>query len=235
MRKAFHEELSDVETLCLRMSGRVLDQLEAVMQALSTMDERAAEKVILDDDPIDADYLEIRSRIFALLATQAPVAVDLRLVAVMLHMNMHLERMGDLNTNIAKAIRLSKDLPPSEGILRELCEMGSQARRLIELAMKAFSGRDLDSAMRLSGMDDSIDRLNRGLIKEVARLASDDEAAFEWAARMVLVSRQLERLGDHAVDIGEEVGFLITGEFREFTDASHKSDDRAGQPTRPVT
>ncbi|HVE92861.1 MAG TPA: phosphate signaling complex protein PhoU [Actinomycetota bacterium] len=224
MRKAFRDELAEVETLCVEVAGQVLQQLEKAMQALLSFDEELGDEVVRGDDPIDRCYMEIRNRIFTLLATQAPVAVDLRLVAAMLHINMHLERMGDLCTTIGKVVRLVKDLPPSEAILGELKEMGAQAGRMIDAAFRAFSSRDLTAALGLSRMDDSIDRLNRGLIKEVAKVAADDETTIEWAARMVLVSRQLERLGDHAVDIGEEVAFLVTGEFKEFTDASHKGD-----------
>ncbi len=228
MRKAFHEELAEVEALCVAVSGRITEQLERVMKALESFDEELADQVIAGDDAIDRVYMDVRHRIFRLLATQAPVASDLRLVSALLHINIHLERMGDLCTTIGKVVKLAKDLPRSEGIIRQLIEMGSQAGRMIDASMKALSQRDLNLALNLPRMDESISRLNRGMIKEVRALATEDEAVMEWAARMVLVSRQLERMGDHAVDIGEEVAFLVTGEFREFTDASHKPDLQPG-------
>jgi phosphate transport system protein len=138
----------------------------------------------------------------------------------MLHINLHLERIGDQAVNIAKIYRSIKDLPSSATIVAHLREMGDVVAPMIRTAMEAFSKRDLDLCLRLPEMDDPVDRLNLGMYKEVAMLASDPRA-LDWGLRMILVARQLERVGDHAVDIGEQVGFLLTGEFREFTDASH--------------
>ncbi|HVL81276.1 MAG TPA: phosphate signaling complex protein PhoU [Actinomycetota bacterium] len=230
MRKAFHEDLSEVESIIVMMAGQVVEQLEKVMRALDAADEDLASEVIAADDGIDRNYLEVRNRVLLLLATQAPVAVDLRHVSAMLHINIHLERMGDLCTTIAKAIKLSSELPRNDAVCQELLEMGAQAARLTESSIKAFTQRDLDLARSLPRLDDPIDRLNRGIIRAAIAEGADSETGFEWAARMVLVSRQLERLGDHAVDIGEEVAFLVTGEFAEFTDASHKKDGLA-QPS----
>jgi phosphate transport system protein len=98
--------------------------------------------------------------------------------------------------------------------------MGAIALELLEAAMQAFVRRDLELARHLSSMDEPIDRLNRGMLAEVLG-ASDDEAMLQWAIEMHLVSRLIERVGDHAVDIGEQVAFLVTGVFEEFSDASH--------------
>lgn len=230
MRRAFHEDLSEVEGIVVQMAGQVTGQLETVLRALDASNEELADEVIAGDDAIDHNYLEVRNRVLLLLATQAPVAVDLRLVSAMLHINIHLERMGDLCTTVAKAIKLSSDLPRNDAVLQELQEMGVQGARMTELAIKAFSQRDLELARTLPRMDDSIDRLNRGIIRAAIEQGADSETGFEWAARMVLVSRQLERFGDHAVDMGEEVAFLVTGEFQEFTDASHKKDGLSVPP-----
>jgi phosphate transport system protein len=178
--------------------------------------------IIDGDDPVDEHYIEIEQRILTLLATQAPVASDLRLVSGMLHINIHLERVADLCVNIAKFVKLALDLPRSPEIVQELVEMGRLASQMLETSIRAFAERDLDLALGLPRMDDKIDRLNRDLFKEVAVWAGD-EGAIEWGSRMILASRQLERMGDHAVDIGEQVAFMITGVFREFTDASSKA------------
>jgi len=98
--------------------------------------------------------------------------------------------------------------------------MGDIVRPMVRTSMEAFARRDLELCLRLHEMDDPVDRLNLGMYKEVAALA-EDAPSLNWGLRMLLVARQLERVGDHAVDIGEQVGFLLTGEFREFTDASH--------------
>lgn len=222
-RKSFHEQLAEAEALVVETAGLVLEQLERTIRVLDSRDVDLASQVIDSDDPVDERYLEIEKRILTLLATQAPVASDLRLVSAMLHINIHLERVADLCVNIAKFAKLAIDLPRSPEIVQELVEMARQASKMLETAITSFSKRDLDLAIGLPRMDDRIDRLNRELFKQASHFA-DDEGAIEWGGRMVLVSRQLERMGDHAVDIGEQVAFMITGEFREFTDASAKAD-----------
>jgi phosphate transport system protein len=222
-RKTFHEQLAEAEGLVVETTGLVLQLMNETVRALETRDARLASNVIEGDDPVDERYLDLERRILTLLATQAPVASDLRLVSAMLHINIHLERVADLCVNIAKFIKLAIDLPRSPEIVQELVEMGRQAARMLETAIKSFSERNLELALGLPRMDDRIDRLNRELFKQASHFAGD-EGAMEWGSRMVLVSRQLERMGDHAVDIGEQVAFMITGEFREFTDASAKAD-----------
>jgi phosphate transport system protein len=154
------------------------------------------------------------------MALQTPVATDLRLLSVILHTNGHLERIGDQAVNVAKIHLSVHDLPTSAMIVSHIQEMGDVVRPMIRTAMEAFGRRDLNLCLRLPEMDDPVDRLNLGMYKEVAALA-DDAQLLNWGLRMLLVARQLERVGDHSVDIGEQVGFLLTGEFREFTDASH--------------
>jgi phosphate transport system protein len=221
MRKSFHQQLAEAEGLVVDTAGVVLQQLERTLRIIETRDPALADVVISGDDVVDDNYIDIQERVLRLLATQAPVASDLRLVSAMLHNNIHLERMADLCTNIAKIVKLTPEGPYSSEIVGELLEMGKQAARMLETAIQAFSKRDLDMALSLPVMDESIDRLNRDLFKKVVHKFAGDEEEVEWGSRMVIVSRQLERMGDHAVDIGEQVAFMITGEFREFTDASH--------------
>jgi phosphate transport system protein len=221
MRKSFHEQLAEAEGSVVEMAGLVLQQLERTLRTLETRDTALADVVISGDDPVDEAYIDLQERVLKLLATQAPVASDLRLVSAMLHINIHLERMADLCTNIAKFVKLAPERPFSPEIVGEIVEMGRQAGRMLETAVEAFSQRDLEKALSLPEMDESINRLNRSLFKRIAHKFIGDEDEVEWGSRMTLTSRQLERMGDHAVDIGEQVAFMITGEFREFTDASH--------------
>ncbi|MGH2673774.1 MAG: phosphate signaling complex protein PhoU, partial [Actinomycetota bacterium] len=155
-----------------------------------------------------------------LLALQTPVASDLRLLSALVHINLHLERVGDMAVNVAKIAELTRALPANQTIVTQLQEMADVVRPMIRTALDSFARRDLDLARSLPAMDDPVDRLNRNMYREVAACASDSEM-LEWAIRMMVVSRQLERVGDHAVDIAEQVAFLLTGEFHEFTDASH--------------
>jgi phosphate transport system protein len=222
VRKSFHEQLAEAEGLVVETAGIVLQQLDRTLTCLESRDKALADKVIADDDRVDDRYMSIQERVLRLLATQAPVASDLRLVSAMLHINIHLERMADLCTNIAKFVKLAPDRTFSREIVTTEVEMGRQAGRMLDTAIQAFSRRDLQMALSLPDMDESIDRLNRELFKRVVHEFAGDEDEVEWGSRMVLASRQLERMGDHAVDIGEQVAFMITGEFREFTDASQQ-------------
>ena len=191
--------------------------------ALIEHEDAQAHEVIAADDEIDEKYMSIENRVLQVMALQTPVAGDLRLISVILHSNLHLERIGDMAVNIAKIYLSVRHLPTSQSIQANIREMDDVVRPMIRTAMEAFRRRDLELCLRLPEMDDPVDRLNLGMYKEVAALAGDPEL-LNWGLRMILVARQLERVGDHSVDIGEQVGFLLTGEFREFTDASHPVD-----------
>lgn len=223
-RVHFHEELETLELDVLGMAELVERAVGRAVDALATGDLEEAESVIRDDDPVDERYLSVERRILELLALQTPVAGDLRLISAMLHVNMHLERVGDMAVNIAKIYRSIKDLPGSPTVVAHIREMADVVRPMLRTAMEAFRTRDLALCLQLPRMDDPVDRLNLGMYQEVAELAGDP-SMLQWGLRMQVVARQLERVGDHAVDIAEQVGFLLTGEFREFTDASHPEDD----------
>jgi phosphate transport system protein len=219
-RPRFHQELEQLELDILGTGELAERAIGRSVDALVQHDTPLADAVIAADDEIDEQYLSIENRSLQLLALQTPVAVDLRLLSAILHMNLHLERIGDQAVNVAKIYRSVEELPTSSMILSHIEEMGDVVRSMIRTAMEAFSKRDLNLCLRLPEMDDPVDRLNLGMYKEVAALA-DNQALLNWGLRMLLVARQLERVGDNSVDIGEQVGFLLTGEFREFTDASH--------------
>jgi phosphate transport system protein len=219
-RTHFHEELEQLELDLLGMGELAERSIARGVEALVRHDSQLADEVIAADDEIDEQYLSIENRSLHVLALQTPVAGDLRLLSVILHANLHLERIGDQAVNVAKIYRSVEELPSSAMILSHIQEMGDIIRPMIRTAMEAFAKRDLNLCLRLPEMDDPVDRLNLGMYQEVAALA-DDRQLLNWGLRMLLVARQLERVGDNSVDIGEQVGFLLTGEFREFTDASH--------------
>ena len=167
-------------------------------------------------------YLAIEEGIQNLLARQTPVAVDLRRVLAILHDNLHLERMGDHCVTIAKLIKLTERFDGSPDLIEAFREMGSRAEEMIRVAVDSFAARDVARAETLVELDELIDRANRQAVEQVFAIADDVEAR-RWGLRMLLVSRSLERIGDHAVDIGEQTVYLVTGEFREYTDASRPS------------
>lgn len=220
-RQRFHGELTSLESELAEMGMRAAEAVRLAVESLIRRDRDRAAAVIAGDDPVDEAYLDIERRILELLALQTPVASDLRLVSAILHINLHLERVGDQAVNVAKICLATLDLPTSPVILSHLAEMGDVVSRMVRTAIEAFERRDLELCLKLPEMDDPVDQLNRGMYLEVVKLA-DDPSLLEWGIQMNVVARQLERVGDNAVDIGEQVSFLLTGEFREFTDASHE-------------
>ena len=183
-------------------------------------DDAKAQAVIDDDDTLDELYLKIDSDVLSVLALQSPVAADLRLISAIMHCNLHLERVGDQAVNVAKLYLRTKGETGSETMRQQIEEMGTLVVSMLRTAMEAFGRRDLDLAFKVPTMDDPVDRLNRATHLEALKLA-DDPRSLDWGLHMNMAARALERVGDNAVDIAEQVGFLLTGEFREFTDASH--------------
>ena len=189
----------------------VLEQLDRVLEALEHQDIELATMVILDDDRLDGRYLEVHQGILTLLARQAPVAGDLRLVAALLHLIKHVERMGDQCVTIAKLIPLSGHEPPVRGDMLELLlRMGRAARSEVVQSRAAFSGRDVALAEDLVRQDREINRLNREIFQFAIDIGEDPDTR-EWAMHMTMVARALERVGDNAVDIGEVTAFIVTG------------------------
>jgi phosphate transport system protein len=217
---SFHEELDRLEAKLQEESDLVLRSLRAALAALEHGDAELAREVVAFDDEVDAAYLAIEQGIESLLARQTPVAGDLRLVLAVLHVNLHLERMADYCVTIAKLVALTEGLPAEQGLVEELGEMGWRAEEMIRVAVDSFAARDLARAETLVDLDELIDRTNRRAVERVFELGSDRR---EWGLRMLIASRCLERIGDHAVDVGEQTAYLVTGEFREFTDASRPS------------
>jgi phosphate transport system protein len=215
-RLHFQEELARLEEAALGGVDIVRGQLERVMEALEHQDIELAQIVIHDDDRVDGRYLEVHQGILSLLALQAPVAGDLRVVAALLHVIKHVERMGYQCVNIAKLIPLSGHEPPvREEILEMLLRMGRAARSEMMQSRSAFVARDVALAADLVRQDREINRLNRDIFR-LAIHVGDDPDTREWAMHMTMVARALERIGDNAVDIGEQCAFVVTGLFREF-------------------
>src|SRR5947199_8475908 len=221
MRVTFSEELTQLEASLQEEGELVLRALRSALNALARGDEELADEVISFDDEVDRRYMSIETGVQSLLARQTPVAADLRLVLAVLRVNLHLERMADYAVTVAKLTKLMGGLEVrGEAILSSLEDMGQRCEQMIRVALDAFADRDLDKARSLQELDELIDRANRRAIEDVLSLGDSPEER-EYGLRMLLVSRSVERIGDHAVDIGEQVAYLVTGDFREFSDASH--------------
>jgi len=220
MRVGLQEELDQLEASLQEEGELVRRALRGSLNALGQQDEELADEVIAFDDEVDRAYFGIETNIQSLLARQAPAAQDLRLVLAILHDNLHLERMADYCVTVAKLTKLVHDAPQDATLTEALEDMGTRAEEMIQAALDSFASRDVESAESLVDMDELIDAANRRVVHQILSISADPDLR-EWGLRMLLVSRCLERIGDHAVDIGEQTAFLVSGQFREFTDASH--------------
>jgi phosphate transport system protein len=223
VRITFQEELDQLEASLQEEGAVVLRVLRGALNALGQRDVELADDVIAFDDDVDRRYVAIEEAIQSLLARQTPVATDLRLVLALLHTNLHLERMADYSVTIAKLTKLVADVEGDPMLVQTLQEMGNRAEEMIRVSLDSFANRDLAAAESLVDLDELIDRSNRRFVERVVEVVGEPGLR-EWVLRMVIVSRTIERIGDHAVDIGEQVAYLLTAEFREFTDASHPEE-----------
>jgi phosphate transport system protein len=224
-RVHYQEDLAELERRALEGLDLVAEQLERVTEAVQQRDTELAELVVASDDVIDGRYLELHQAILTMLATQAPVATDLRLISALLHVMKGIERMGDQCVNVAKLIPLVGHEPPAdERITDDLRAMSRQVKVQIGQAKRAFENRDVAMARDLVHQDDIVDDLNKEVFRIALEIGGDVDIR-EWAMTMILAARAIERIGDNTVDIGEQVEFIVTGLFHEFQDASHP-----GQP-----
>jgi phosphate transport system protein len=220
MRLEMQKELDELEAAFQEAGGIVSRSIRGAIDALRTQDDELCDEVIAFDDEVDARYLALEKRVELVLARQTPVASDLRLVLALLHSAMHLERMGDQCVTIAKLTKLSSHLGTQQAVVESLVDMGERCAEMATVCLAAFADRDVERARSLHRLDELIDRANRQVFHEVLGYVHDPEA-LEWGMRQITVARCFERVGDNAVDIGEQTAFVVTGEFAEFTDASH--------------
>jgi phosphate transport system protein len=216
-RSHFHQELESLEQTLLDVADRCERMTAMAVDALTLADLELAGKVETEDAELDRMYLDTHNRWINLMARQQPMGSDLRMMSALLHLNVTLERTGDQCVNIAKLARLCEGLPTRARIIEQIREMGDLVRPMIRTAAEAFVRRDADEARLLPAMDEPIDRINRVMYREVVDCAPDTRL-IEWATHMMMAARALERIGDQAVDIGEQVAFLVTGEFQEFSE-----------------
>jgi phosphate transport system protein len=218
-RRHFHQQLEDLEQQIQDMGMAAEDLVERAVRAVSEDEARLCDEVSAGDDVVDGYYFAIERHILSVFALQTPVATDLRLLTAALHIHLHLERVADMAVNIAKMVKVSQDPPRNALVVQQVEEMGGQALKMLAAARDAFARRDVRLCRHLTVMDASIDHLNRGMLARI--LETSDVAMLRWGIGMHFIARDIERIGDHAVDIGEQISYIVTGRFVEFTDASH--------------
>ena len=225
-RRTFHEQLDDITRDITRLAGHVTETIPKGTEALLSGDLQAAQEIIDHDDVIDRLAIEIEERCYASLALQAPVASDLRAIIAAIRLVSEIERSADLMTNVCKAARriYPTELPPQiRGLLQEMSE---QATKLYRMCMDAYVEGDSSLAAALDDIDDRLDQLHADYIQAVLTWAGDGD--IQPAVQLALIGRYYERIGDHAVNIGERVRYMVDGWLPEQTGAA-----RAGAP-RPV-
>jgi phosphate transport system protein len=220
MRVELQADLDALEAGFQETGEIVVRAIRGVTDALRTQDVELCDEVIAFDDEVDQRYLALEKQVELTLARQTPVATDLRLVLAILHNALHLERMGDQCVTIAKLTKLSSHLGTQSAVVDGLVDMGERCDEMVKVALDAFAKRDVTQARTLHQLDELVDNANRQVFHEVLGYADNPEA-LEWGMRQITASRCFERIGDNAVDIGEQTAFLVTGELTEFTDASH--------------
>jgi phosphate transport system protein len=224
-RQEYRDQLAHVERRALEGLEMVVEALDRALEALRARDTALAAAVVVEDDRIDEHYVATHQALLSLLALQAPVAGDLRVVAALLHVIRSVERMGDQCVTIAKmTMGATGEAPADRELVERIGQMGTLVRAEVLEAKHAFAGREAQLAEELERLDRDVNALNREVFRRAVALGEDQQVR-DWAMRMALVARCLERVGDNAVDIGEQAAFVVTGRYREFSDASHVRGD----------
>lgn len=210
MREQFNRELMDLHAEVVGITRAVTATTREAVASLVNGDVDLAERVIKGDDAIDVRCVGVEERVLETIATQFPVARDLRLLQSLTFIAMHLERMADLAVNIAKAARRTAGRKGPQTLYDLIQAQGNLVYRVLDATAEALENRDLELSLKLPDLDEPIDHLYKQFFRELARLHEEDD--IEWASSMVMASRYLERIADNAVDIGERIAYLITGE-----------------------
>ena len=218
-RSSFHHQLDEIQRDLIRLAARVIDAVNRGTDALLDGDLAAAQELIDGDDEIDAFTLDIEERCFTVLARQQPMAGDMRAVVTGIRLTSEIERSADLMVNVAKASRriYGTEVPPR---LRNLLRaMADEAVRLYGLAMDAYADGDAGLAAAIDDLDDKLDELHQSYIQAILELHADVRDV-QASVQLALIGRYYERIGDHAVNIGERVRYMVTGWMPEHTGAA---------------
>lgn len=210
-RKTLQEELSEVRSDLVKLAALTTETIGAGTQAFLDGDLAMAEAIIEADDRIDDLYHSIEDRLLLILATQSPVAADLRAVVTMIRINHELERDADLMVNVAKTTRRIYPHALDPKVRGIIDRMGVQAANQTRLAIDAFADEDPSWAAALADMDDTMDELTKSLFRHILSGGGSDEATLLQAVQVALVARHYERIADHAVTIAERVQYMVTG------------------------
>jgi phosphate transport system protein len=205
----FQDELEALKARLLEMGGLAEERVHAAVQGIVSRDMAAIDRVMRGDEPINALHIEIDDRCFRLLALHQPMATDLRAIVAAVKINTDLERVGDLAVNIAEAARRYIGHAPVKQLI-DIPQMGQIAQRMLRDALDAYVRRDTSLAQHVLNEDDGLDSLKTHVFRELLNIMLNDSATVEPSIDLILVSRHLERIGDHATNIAEDVIFMVS-------------------------
>jgi phosphate transport system protein len=205
----FQDELEQLKSRLLEMGGLAEEQVRLAVKGLVDRDRDLIARALTGDDPLNALHIEVDNRCFTLLALHQPMAVDLRAIVAAVKINTDLERVGDLAINIAEAAQRYVTHPPVKKLI-DIPRMASIAQRMLRDALDAFVRRDTELAQHVLNEDDALDSLKTQIFRELLTYMLADPSTIEPALDLILVSRHLERIGDHATNIAEDVIFMVS-------------------------
>jgi phosphate transport system protein len=205
----FQEELEELKTRLLEMGGLAEERVRSAVQGLVERDTALVERVLAGDTPINQLHIEIDSRCFKMLALHQPMAVDLRAIVSAVKINTDLERVGDLAVNIAEAVRRYMRHAPVKELI-DIPRMAEIAQRMLRDSLDAYVRRDTQLAHAVLNEDDKLDALKQQVFRELLTYMLQDPSTIEPALDLILISRHLERIGDHATNIAEDVIFMVS-------------------------
>ena len=204
----FQDELEQLKRRLLEMGGLAEDRVRAAVEGLVSRDVTIVDRVLSGDGPINRLHIEIDNRCFTLLALYQPMAVDLRAIVSAVKINTDLERVGDLAINVAEAVTRYLRHPPVKELI-DIPRMAGIAQTMLRDALDAYVRRDTDMAQAVLDQDDELDGLKTQVFRELLTYMLQDPAKIEPALDLILISRHLERIGDHATNLAEDVIFMV--------------------------
>jgi phosphate transport system protein len=216
----FREELDLLKKRLLEMGGLAEEHVRRVVDGLVERAPTDLDEVLTGDAPLNTLQIEIDNRCFTLLARFQPMAIDLRTIMAAIKINVDLERVGDLAVNIAEAAKRYIGHPPVKRLI-DVPRMAAIAQQMLRDALDAFVRRDVGLAQHVLAEDDTLDALKQQIFRELLTYMLQDQATIEPALDLILISRHLERIGDHATNIAEDVIFMVSAR-----DVRHHAADR---------
>ena len=223
----FQEELEQLKTRLLEMGGLAEEEVRLAVKGLMDADADLIDRVLVGDEPVNTLHIEIDNRCFTLLALFQPMAADLRTIVAVVKINTDLERVGDLAVNIAEAARRYRTHSPVKKLI-DIPRMATIAQTMLRDALDAFVRLDVELAQHVLNEDDHLDLLKTQIFRELLTYMLQDPTTIEPALDLILISRHLERIGDHATNIAEDVIFIVSAK-----DVRHHADGNLQKPPGP--